>query len=375
MKIRAAVLFEPHKRFEVLDLDLQDPGPGEVLVRIAAVGVCHSDWHLVSGATTHPMPVVAGHEGAGVVEALGLGVTSINSGDHVVLNWAPACGHCFYCIRNKPNLCQTWTGPIWAGTMLHGTPRLILDGRPVFHYCGLAAFATHAVVPQQSCIVVRKDVPLPVAALVGCAVATGVGAAMYTGAVRPGDSVAVFGCGGVGLCILQGARLCGAQTLVAIDQNPAKLQIAHRFGATHAILSGPDALDSIRRATGGRGVEVAFEAVGVPSVQEAALDAVRPGGTLVLAGLAPMGAATNLPGAVLVRQEKTVKGSYYGSVQPQRDFPMLLNLYKAGQLDLDALITQTYALDQINQAFADMLSGHTARGVIDLRVRELSAAL
>ena len=366
MKIRAAVLFEPQKPFEVLDLDLQDPGPGEVLVRIAAAGVCHSDWHLATGATRHPMPVVAGHEGAGIVQALGEGVTSIDPGDHVVLNWSPACGHCFYCLRNEPNLCQTWTAPIWAGTMLDGMPRLSLSGRPVYHYCGLAAFATHAVVPRQSCIVVPKDVPLPVAALVGCAVATGVGAAMYTAGVRPGDSVAIFGCGGVGLCILQGARLCGAQTLIAIDKSPAKLELARRFGATHAILSGPDALGSIRTATGGRGVEVAFEAVGVPAVQEAALDAVRPGGTLVLAGLAPMGAATNLPGAVLVRQEKTVKGSYYGSVQPERDFPMLLNLYKAGRLDLDALITQTYGLDQLNQAFADMLSGQTARGVIDL---------
>ena len=364
MKIQSAVLFEPHKQFEILDLDLQDPGPGEVLVKISAAGVCHSDWHLVSGATKHPMPVVAGHEGSGIVEAVGPGVTSIRPGDHVVLNWAPDCGHCFYCLRGKPNLCETWTAPIWAGTMLDGTPRLSLNGRPVYHYCGLASFATHAVVPQQSCVVVRRDVPLPVAALVGCAVATGVGAAIYTAAVRPGDSVAVFGCGGVGLSILQGAKLCGAQTRIAIDKSPAKMEIARRFGATHTVISGPDALTSIRAAMDGRGVDSAFEAVGIPAIQEAALEAVRPGGTLILAGLAPMGTGTNLPGAVLVRQEKVVKGSYYGSVHPRRDFPILLDLYKAGRLDLDALITRTYRLDHINQAFADMLSGHVARGVI-----------
>jgi S-(hydroxymethyl)glutathione dehydrogenase/alcohol dehydrogenase len=205
---------------------------------------------------------------------------------------------------------------------------------------------------------------MDVTAPIGCAVITGCGAVTTTANVQPGESVAVFGCGGVGLSILQGARLCGAQTVIAIDKHPAKLDTARRFGATHAVLSGPDALDSVRSATGGRGVDVAFEAVGVPSVQEAALDAVRPGGTLVLAGLAPAGTGTNLPGAVLVRQEKTVKGSYYGSVHPRRDFPMLLDLYKAGRLDLDALISRTYPLDQINEAFADMLAGHTARGLI-----------
>ncbi|MDB5334183.1 MAG: putative zinc-containing alcohol dehydrogenase [Phycisphaerales bacterium] len=364
MKIQAAVLFEPDSPFEILDVDLADPRPGEVLVRIAAAGVCHSDYHLVSGATKHPMPVVAGHEGAGIVESVGPGVTSIRPRDHVILNWAPDCGRCFYCDRGKPNLCDTYTGPIWAGTMLDGTTRLTLGGRPVYHYCGLASFATHAVVPEQSCVAVRKDVPLTVASLVGCAVATGVGAAMYTAQVRPGDSVAVYGCGGVGLSILQGATLCGAQTLIAIDKAPEKMEIARRFGATHTLLSGPDTLAAIRAATGGRGVDHAFEAVGVPAVQEAALDAVRPGGNLILAGLSPMGTGTNLPGALLTRQEKTVKGSYYGSVHPRRDFPMLVELYRSGRLDLDQLVSKQYTLPQINEAYADMLAGRIARGVI-----------
>jgi len=236
MKIQAAVLFEPHKAFEICELELREPEAGEVLVKLGAAGVCHSDYHLVSGATRHPMPVVAGHEGAGVVQAIGAGVSRVSVGDHVVLSWTPDCGHCYYCLRGKPNLCETYTAPIWAGTMLDGSTRLTLKGKPVYHYCGLASFATHAVVPEQSCVVARKDVPLPVAALVGCAVATGVGAAMYTSQVRPGDSVAVFGCGGVGLCIIAGAKLCGAQTIIAIDKTPAKMEIARRMGATHAII-------------------------------------------------------------------------------------------------------------------------------------------
>jgi NDMA-dependent alcohol dehydrogenase len=364
MKVSAAVLFEPGKPFEIVELDLSGPRAGEVLVRIAAAGVCHSDYHLVSGATKHRMPLVAGHEGAGVVEAVGAGVRDLTPGDHVILNWAPDCGQCFYCLHGKPNLCDKYTGPIWAGTMLDGSTRLTLNGRPVYHYCGLASFASHAVVPQQSCVPIGKDVSLPVAALVGCAVATGVGAAMYTATVRAGESVAVFGCGGVGLCIVQGARLCGASTIIAIDRAPEKLDIARRFGATHAILAGGDALAAIRAATGGRGADHAFEAVGVPCVQEQALDAIRPGGIVTLAGLSPMGSATNLPGAIITRQEKTVKGSYYGSTHPRRDFPLLLDLYRAGRLELDQLISRQYPLSQINRAYEDMLSGKIARGVI-----------
>jgi len=367
MKVKAAVLFKPDSAFEIHDLELQPPKAGEVLVRIAVAGVCHSDWHLVTGATKHPMPVVAGHEGAGVVEAVGEGVKRVRAGNHVVLSWTPDCGQCFYCLRGKPNLCETFVGPIWAGTMLDGTPRLLLDGKSVYHFCGLATFATHAVVPEQSCVVVRKDVPLTVAALVGCAVATGVGAAMYTAGVRPGDSVVVFGCGGVGLSILQGAKLCGAHTLIAVDRNPAKLALSRQFGATHAFLADGKVVEEVRNVTGGRGAEHAFEAVGLPVVQETALEAVRPGGTLTLAGLSAMGTGTNLPGAVITRQEKTVKGSYYGSVHPRRDFPAFIDLFMSGQLDLERLISKKYPLERINEAYADMLTGEQARGVIVFR--------
>ena len=364
MRIQAALLFGPHQPFAVDNVELAGPRGGEVLVKIAASGVCHSDYHLISGATKHPMPVVAGHEGAGVVVDCGPGVSGFARGDHVVLNWAPDCGNCFYCLRNRPNLCETFVGPVWAGTMLDGTPRLRWRNQDVFHFCSLATFAEYAVVPLQSCVKVRKDVPLDVAALVGCAVSTGVGAVLYTADVKAGESVCVLGCGGVGLSVIQGAKLVGADPIIAIDKNAAKLELAAQFGATHAIAAGGDLLKDVRAITGGRGADYAFECVGVPLLQEIALGAVRPGGTLVLAGLSPMGSGTNLPGAVIVRQEKVVKGSYYGTTSARRDFPMLLDLYAAGRLDLGKLISKRYSLHQINEAYEAMLAGSTARGVI-----------
>jgi S-(hydroxymethyl)glutathione dehydrogenase / alcohol dehydrogenase len=364
MRTHAALLSGPHQSFVIEDLTLDEPRQGEVLVRIAASGVCHSDYHLVTGATKHPMPAVVGHEGAGVVQAVGEGVTRVQPGDHIVLSWSPDCGHCFYCLHDKPNLCETFTGPIWAGTMLDGTTRLHHNRAPVYHYCGLATMSEYAVVPQESCIPIRKDVPLQVAALVGCAVATVAGATMYTTQVRPGESVAVYGCGGIGLSIVQGAVLCGATTIIAVDTNPSKLQLVREFGATHALDAGGDTVAQIRELTGGRGADHVFEAVGIPGVQETAFEAVRPGGTLVLVGLSAMGSGTNLPGAVITRTEKVIKGSYYGTVNAKRDFPMLLDLYMSGQLPLDKLVSQTYTLDQINEAYQAMLGGAVARGVI-----------
>jgi NDMA-dependent alcohol dehydrogenase len=364
MQIQAAVLRAANTPFDIQTLTLDEPHTGEVLVKIAACGVCHSDYHLATGTTRHPMPVVCGHEGAGVVEAVGAGVTSIQPGDHVTLSWTPDCGECFYCRRGQPNLCETYTEPIWAGTMLDGTTRLHDNSDPVYAYCGLATFAEYVVVPQQSCVKIRKDIPLEVAALVGCAVATGVGAVLYTAGVRPGESVVVIGCGGVGLNTVQGAALCGAHPIIAIDTNQAKMTLACEFGATHTLLSDTNIREGVRALTDGRGADYAFEAVGVPVLQELALDLVRPGGMVVLEGLSAMGTGTNLPGAIITRQEKTVKGSYYGSVNPQRDFPLLLDLYSAGKLKLDQLISHTYHLEQINEAFETMLRGEIARGVI-----------
>jgi S-(hydroxymethyl)glutathione dehydrogenase/alcohol dehydrogenase len=364
MKIKAALLMEAGTKFVIEELTLQEPKAGEVLVKIAASGVCHSDYHVMNGTTKHPMPCVCGHEGAGVVEAVGEGVTRVKEGDHITLSWAPDCGHCYYCLHGQPNLCETFTAPIWAGTMLDGTPRLRYKRKPVYHYCGLASFAEYAVVPQESCIPIRKDVSLQVASLVGCAVATGVGAAMYTAKVRPGESVVVYGAGGIGLNVLQGAVLCGAYPIIAVDTNATKMKIAQEFGATHALMARGDTLTAIRDLTGGRGADHVFEAVGVPSVQEAAFEATRPGGTLTLVGLSPMGSGTNLPGAVITRQEKVIRGSYYGSVNAHRDFPLFIDLYASGQLKLDQMVSQTYPLEQINEAYDAMLGGEVARGVI-----------
>lgn len=364
MKMRAALLTEPNGRFMIEEVELSQPKKGEVLIKMAASGICHSDWHVATGTTNHPMPVITGHEGAGIVQAVGEGVRRIKVGDHVALSWTPDCGECFYCRRNQPNLCETYTEPIWAGVQLDGTSRVTWNDEVVYIYSGLGTFAEYTVVPEQSCIPIDKSISLEVAALVGCAVATGVGAALYTAEVKPADSVVVYGAGGIGLNILQGAALAGATRIIAVDTAPEKEALAREFGATHFLLAGEDSLQAIRDLTGGRGAEHVFEAVGLPSIQEVALEAVRPGGMLTLVGLSAMGTGTNLPGAVITRTEKTVKGSYYGSVSPQRDFPLFLEMYQQGKLKLDELVSQRFTLDQINEAYAEMLTGKTARGII-----------
>lgn len=362
--MEAAVLYQPNTPLEIQDLTLEGPRSGEVLVKNMASGVCHSDWHVISGDTDHVMPVVLGHEGAGIIQETGPGVTSLEVGDHVVLSWAPNCGTCYYCLHEQPQLCQTLVSPLWEGTLLDGTSRLSKGGDTVYHLSGLATFAEKSVVPEQNCVPIRKDAPFQAASLVGCAVTTGVGAAINTVQVRPGNSVAVFGCGGVGLNILQGADLAGANTIIAVDQAPSKREMARAFGATHFVLAEDQPVEYIQEQTDGRGADYVFEAVGIPGLMERALDATRPGGSLVIAGIAPMGSSTNFPGSIIARQEKRVVGSYYGSADPHRDFPKIIDLYMSGKLKLDELVTRTYALDEINQAFEDMLSGANARGVI-----------
>jgi len=366
MQIRAAVFRGPGTPFEVRTVDLDPPTAGEVLVRIKAVGVCHSDWHLMTGATKHPLPAVAGHEGSGIVEAVGRGTSTVQPGQQVSLNWAPSCGECYYCTHERPNLCAAYFEPIWAGTMIDGTTRLSMDGLPLYHYCALGCFAEYAVVAEQCCIPIQSEVPFNVAALIGCAVTTGVGSVLNTAKVKEGSSVAVFGVGGVGLSTVMGARLAGASQVIAVDPLRKRLDAALELGATAVVLAGPEAMSTIRRSTEGRGADYVFEAVGIPSVQEECLEAVRPGGTVVFSGISPMGSVTNLSGAVIVRHEKTIMGSYYGTADPKRDFPKYAELYLQGALPLDKLVSKTYALAQINKAYADMLSGETARGVIVL---------
>jgi S-(hydroxymethyl)glutathione dehydrogenase/alcohol dehydrogenase len=364
MKTRAAVLYEVGSPFQVETLDLEPPRAGEVLIKMVAAGVCHSDWHLVTGDTRHTLPVVPGHEGAGVIEAVGEEVADLKPGDHVILNWAPNCGQCFFCLRDRPSLCEAYVGPIWAGTMMDGTTRLSKDGRPVYHFSATACFAEYTVVPQECCVPLEETVPFEVGALIGCAVTTGVGAVLNTAQVQLGSRVIVFGAGGVGLNIVMGAKLAGASRIMVVDLSEEKGRMAIEFGATDALVAGPDTVNTLLEMTEGRGAGFVFEAIGIPAVQEQAFAVTRPGGTLVLVGMSPMGSSTNFPGAIVARKEKTVTGSYYGSANTQRDFPTFIEFYQQGMLDLDRLITQTYSLDQINEAYEDMLNGKLARGVI-----------
>lgn len=375
MKIRAAVLRSVGGPFLVEEVDLEEPRAGEVLVRVEAVGVCHSDWHLVTGDTKHPLPLVAGHEGAGIVEALapsphpgGAGKAlslggereSLEVGQRVALNWAPSCGACFYCTHGRPSLCETYVGPIWAGTMLDGSTRLRSKGEPLYHYSALACFAEYCVVPKVCCVPMPADVPAEVAAVIGCAVMTGVGSVLNTARVPAGASAMVIGCGGVGLSTIMGLELAGADEIIAMDPLPSRLAAAQELGATKAYPSFEVFLEDAR----GRGPDFVFEAVGKPALQELALEIVRPGGTVVLSGLSPNDSATNLPGAKLVRQEKTVMGSYYGTAHPARDFPLYAQYWREGKLPLDRLVSHRYPLERIDEAYADMLAGVSRRGII-----------
>lgn len=361
MKIRAAVLHEVGAPFSVHEVDLESPRAGEVLVKVQTVGVCHSDWHLVTGDTKHPLPLVAGHEGAGIVEAIGDGVSKVSVGDLVALNWAPNCGSCFYCTNGRPSLCETYVGPIWAGTMLDGTTRLSLNGQRLYHYSALACFAEYCVVPEPCCVPMPEGTKAEIAAIIGCAVTTGVGSVLNTAKVSAGASVMVIGAGGVGLSTVLGAKLAGASEISVIDPLESRGRAALELGANKSYTSYKSYQSENENQ---RGPDYVFEAVGKPDLQELALEIVRPGGTVVFSGLSPNDSSTNLPGAKLVRQEKTVMGSYYGTANTARDFPLYANLWREGKLPLEKLISHRYPLEKINQAYADMLDGTSRRGVI-----------
>jgi NDMA-dependent alcohol dehydrogenase len=363
--VRAAVLRSVDAPFDLEDVELAPPGPGEVEVRLAASGVCHSDWNVVTGATPNPFPAVLGHEGAGIVERVGDGVACVAEGDHVILSWLPACGRCFYCVRGRPVLCDVAMEDMFRGTLPGGGFRLSLHGEPLHHYSYLSTFAERCIVPEGCCIPIRADVPLDVAALVGCGVMTGVGAVVKRARVEAGSAVIVFGAGGVGLSAILGARLAGARTIVAADPVAFKREIALELGATHALDSSSDDIaPSLRDLTNGRGADYAFETAGAPGVLAQAYQAVRRGGTIVAVGLPPEGVSAELPAPDLARDEKIVTGSFYGSCHPQTDMPWLLDLFMDGRLPLERLVTRSYRLDDINDAFAAMNAGEVARGVV-----------
>lgn len=367
MRIRGAVLPETGAPLEIAELDLAPPGPGEVLVRLGASGVCHSDLNAIDGTAETRCPAVLGHEGAGVVEAVGPG-TSIAPGTHVALSWLPWCGSCEECLRDLPHLCRTvWTA-MGHGGLLDGTPRLSRDGEPVYHYSLLSTFADHAVVAERSCIPIADDVPLDVASLVGCAISTGVGAVWRTAGVRPGDRVCVIGCGGVGLSALLAAVAAGAEPVVAVDVSDAKLEAATSLGATAAVRFAEDAettAELVRAETGG-GVDFAIEATGRPEAATCAFLSCRARGTAVLVGIPRADATAAFPALQIPRSERRIIGSIYGSSKPERDFPPILALYRSGRLPLDRLISHRVPLEGVSEAFDLMRSGTALRVVLEL---------
>jgi S-(hydroxymethyl)glutathione dehydrogenase/alcohol dehydrogenase len=362
--MKAAVLYARQRPLSVEEIDLDPPKAGEVRVRIKACGVCHTDLSVIVGSLPLPLPIVLGHEGAGVIEEVGSEVVNLVPGDHVVLSWRPACGHCPGCKLGRPVLCQTTERVSRIGALLDGTRRLSKDGQPINHMILTASMAEAAIVPAPGAIRIDRDVPFDRAALVGCAVTTGVGAVLNTARVPPGSRVAVFGLGGVGLSVVQGALIAGAEMIVAVDRLEAKLKAATGFGATHTVDAATgDPSPAIRQLTGG-GVDYAFEAIGNPEVVTQAFNAARPGGTVVVIGVSPRDASLSIPALPLVLQEKSILGSYYGSSRPEVDMPKLIALYKSGKLKLDEMITRRYPLDEVNQAVEDLRLGVNVRGVI-----------
>ncbi len=366
--MKAAVLYNSNADLIVEDVKLIDPKAHEVLVRLMATGICHSDVMVLNGSMPVPMPVVLGHEGAGIVEAIGEDVSHVKVGDHVILSWAPTCGECFYCQSDHANLCEQYAPRVLDGGLLDGTTRLrTMSGAEIKHYSFLSTFAELTVVPETCCIPVDREIPFAPASLVGCAVTTGICAAVNTAKVRPGSSVAVIGVGGVGLNVIQGAALCGAEKIFAIDINPDKAAMAMAFGATHFLNSKEvDAVDAVRGLTNGRGSDYAFESAGRTQTMQLAYQIARRGGSVIYIGVANSTDMVSLPATQLTRTEKHIMGSFYGGATPRRDFPMIVELYKRGKVKLDELIGEHHPLSAINQAVAAMGTGKFARVVLDL---------
>jgi Zn-dependent alcohol dehydrogenase len=362
--MKAAVLYEHGQPLIVEEVELAPPQAGEVRVRVAAAGVCHSDYHYMRGDLTGNLPCVLGHEGAGVVEAIGAGVARVAPGDHVVLLWRTSCGECEYCSSGRPNLCPVGAALRRTGRLFDGTSRLSKGGSEVFHFLGVSCFAEDVVCSERAVLTVPQGVPLQVAALVGCSVMTGVGAVVNTARVEPGSTVLIIGAGGVGLCAVMGAVLAGAARIIAADVNPAKLELATAFGATDIIDgSREDVVAAVQELSGG-GVDYAFEVIGLAATVNQAVRALRSGGTAVAIGVAPQGAEALVPLGELVSQEKTLKGSIYGSTRPQKDFPRLFDLYRRGRLPLDRLVTREWPLAEVNEAYEALLAGTVARSVL-----------
>lgn len=363
-RCRAVVHRSEGQAVQVEEIVLDPPGPAEVLIEVAACGVCHSDLSVTNGTLPLPPPVILGHEGAGIVRALGAGVAGLQIGDHVISSFVNSCGRCRYCAAGRPNLCD----------LAHASPHSLPGGQPRAHDAqgrplnvmgGCGVMAEYAVLHENSLVRIDRDVPLASCALIGCGVMTGWGAACNTAKVEPGSSCVVFGAGGVGLSVIQGCRSAGATTIVAVDRLPAKLALARTCGATQVVdASASDNLvKELRKLTQG-GADYAFECVGHGEIVAQAYACLRKGGTAVVVGLGKPSDLSSVRTASLVLEEKTLRGSYYGSTRPRHDFPRLVAHYRAGKLMLDELITRRYRIDEAPQAFDDLVQGRNARGVI-----------
>ena len=357
--MKAAVLREVGKPLQIEDVQINKPGPHEVLIRTMAAGVCHSDLHFVEGSYPHPLPAVLGHESAGIVEAVGSEVRTVKPGDHVITCLSAYCGHCEHCLTGHMSLCvspDTKRGK-------EEEPRLMQEGKPLPQFLNLSSFAEQMLIHEHACVAIRKDMPCDRAALIGCSVTTGVGAVIHTSNVRPGETVAIIGCGGVGLSAINGAAIAGAGRIIAIDMVPGKENLAKAFGATDFICAADtDAVKTVIEMTQG-GVHHAFEAIGLAKTAEQAFNMLRRGGTANIIGMIPVGQTINLMGAAFL-SEKRIQGSMMGSNRFPVDMPRLVDFYMAGKLKLDDLVSRRLRLDQVNEAFDEMKRGEIARSVI-----------
>lgn len=363
--MKAAVLYEPKIRFAVEDVEVQEPKRGEIMVRMVAGGVCHSDLHVLKGDLEAPLPAILGHEGAGIVEMVGEGVTSVKKGDHVIPLWRLSCGQCEWCLGGRPALCDAALQVRNTGRLTDGSGRFRRGSTEIKHFLGVSTFASLTVMMEQSVVKIRDDVPLDKAALVGCGVITGVGAVVNAAKVRAGSAVAVFGTGGVGLNVIHGAALVGAEKIIAIDLLDNKLELAQQMGATHLVnASRTDPVAQVKELTGGQGVDYAFEVIGLPETISQTVEVLRKRGVAVIVGVTRRETTIPLQTLPLVFQERTVTGSIYGSARPRVDVPKLIDLYMAGKLKLDPLLTRTYPLEQVNEAYDALERGETARSVL-----------
>jgi alcohol dehydrogenase len=372
MKIRAAVMYEQGKPtpyvvsrpLVVEDVELDGPGPGEVLVQIAAAGLCHSDLSAIAGMRPRAVPTVVGHEAAAIIREVGPGVTNFKAGDHVVMVFVASCGHCAHCYGGRPNLCESSWEARTRGTLQSGARRLRVGDTVLNHYTGLSVFAEYAVVSQNSLVRIDHDIPLEDAAIFGCAVVTGVGAVVNTAKMPFGSTVAVVGLGGVGLSALLGAHAAGASRIIAIDVSEDKLCLARQLGATDTFNARDSkCVEAVRDATSG-GVAFAFEMSGVPAALSTAYSILRRGGLVVVASLPEPKQTFSVPIAAMVSDERGIKGSYMGSCAPQRDLPVFLELYRRGRLPVNRLRSGTVTLDTINEGFDRLARGETVRDVL-----------